>query len=49
MQNSDYIEAYPEKGKLSCERHYNGPLELYKKSDFKIEKEYNDYFAERKN
>jgi ribosomal protein S18 acetylase RimI-like enzyme len=44
----DYIEAYPGKGNLSCEGHYKGPLELYEKFDFKIVKEYPDYFAVRK-
>lgn len=44
----DYIEAYPEKGELSCERHYKGPLELYEKFDFKIIKTYDEYFVVRK-
>ena len=48
LQNYDYIEAYPRKGQLSCENHYKGPLELYEKSDFKIEKEYDDHFIVRK-
>ena len=48
MRNYDYIEAYPGKGKLSCKGHFKGPLELYKKFDFKIVKEYNDYFVVRK-
>jgi len=48
LQKYDYIEAYPGKGELSCEAHFKGPLELYKKFDFKIEKEYNDYFVVRK-
>ena len=47
-QDYDYIEAYPGKGKLSCERHYKGPLELYEKFNFKIEKEYDDYFVVRR-
>jgi ribosomal protein S18 acetylase RimI-like enzyme len=47
-QNYDYIEAYPGKGQLSCEEHFKGPLKLYEKFDFKIEKEYNDYFVVRK-
>lgn len=45
----DYLEAYPGKGELSCERHYKGPLSLYKKNDFKIEKEFDDYYVVRKN
>ena len=47
-RNYDFIEAYPGKGNLSCERHYKGPLELYEKFDFKIEKEYDDYYVVRK-
>ena len=47
-QDYDYIEAYPGKGKLSCEHHYKGPLELYEKFNFEIEKEYNDFFVVRK-
>lgn len=45
----DYIEAYPGKGKLSSEKHYKGPPELYRKFDFKIHKEYSDYYVVRKN
>lgn len=48
MQDYDYIEAYPRKGDLSCEGHYRGPLELYEKYDFKIKKEYDDYYVVRK-
>jgi len=48
MKDYDYIEAYPGKGNLSCERHYKGPLSLYEKFDFKIEKEYDDYYVVRK-
>lgn len=48
LMNYDYIEAYPGKGQLSCENHYKGPLELYKRLDFKIEKEYDDHFVVRK-
>lgn len=44
----DYLEAYPGKGELSCEKHYKGPLSLYKKFDFKIEKEQDDYYVVRK-
>lgn len=47
-RNFDYIEAYPGKGKLSCEAQYKGPLEMYNKMDFKIEKEHDDYFVVRK-
>jgi ribosomal protein S18 acetylase RimI-like enzyme len=47
-QNYDYIEAYPGKGELSCESNYMGPLDLYKKFNFKIEKEFDDYFVIRK-
>lgn len=48
IQDYNYIEAYPGKGKLSCEGHFKGPLELYEKLEFKIEKEYDDYFVVRK-
>jgi ribosomal protein S18 acetylase RimI-like enzyme len=48
LQNYDYIEAYPGKGKLSSEGHFKGPLELYEKFDFKIVKEFDDYFVVRK-
>jgi ribosomal protein S18 acetylase RimI-like enzyme len=44
----DYIEAYPGKGKLSCERLYKGPLELYLDFGFSIEKEFDDYVVVRK-
>jgi len=44
----DYIEAFPGKGELSCERHYKGPLELYQKFDFKIVKELDEYYVVRK-
>lgn len=48
LQDYDYIEAYPGKGNLSCEGHYRGPLELYEKNDFKIKKEYDDFYVVRK-
>jgi ribosomal protein S18 acetylase RimI-like enzyme len=48
QHNYDYIEAYPGKGELSCEGHFKGPLELYKKMEFRIEKELDDYFIVRK-
>jgi ribosomal protein S18 acetylase RimI-like enzyme len=44
----DYLEAYPGKGKLSCEKHYMGPLALYGKFNFQIVKEYADYYVVRK-
>lgn len=44
----DYIEAYPGKGNLSVEHHYKGPLEMYKKYAFQIEKEYDDFYILRK-
>jgi ribosomal protein S18 acetylase RimI-like enzyme len=44
----DYIEAYPGKGDLSNEGHYRGPLNLFEKLDFKIEKEYDDYYIVRR-
>jgi len=47
-QDFDYIEAYPAKGILSCERQYKGPIELYKRLDFKVEKEFENYLVVRK-
>lgn len=43
-----YFEAYPKKEELSCEGNFKGPLELYKKYNFKIHKEYDDYYVMRK-
>jgi len=45
----DYFEAYPKKEDLSCEGNFKGPLELYKKFDFKIHKEYDLYYVMRNN
>ncbi|MFC2112928.1 GNAT family N-acetyltransferase [Bacteroidota bacterium] len=47
-QGYDYLEAYPGKGDLSCEKHYKGPLSLYKKLGFKTYKEFKDYLVVRK-
>jgi len=44
----DYIEAYPKKGELSCEANFKGPLELYKRCNFKIHKEYDTYYVMRR-
>jgi ribosomal protein S18 acetylase RimI-like enzyme len=44
----DYLEAYPGKGILSCEKHYKGPLALYEEYSFEIVKEYIDYYVVRK-
>lgn len=44
----DYLESYPGKGKLSCEKHYKGPLDMYEKYNFKIVREYADYYVVRK-
>ena len=44
----DYFEAYPKKEGLSCEGNFKGPLELYKRCGFKINKEYNNYYVMRK-
>lgn len=44
----DYLESYPGKGELSCEKHYKGPLEMYEKYNFIIIKEYDDYYVVRK-
>jgi hypothetical protein len=44
----DYLEAYPKKRESSCEGNFKGPLELYTRYDFKVNKEYDDYFVLRK-
>ena len=44
----DYLEVYPKKGELSNESNFKGPLELYKRYDFKINKEYDNYYVMRK-
>ena len=44
----DYLEAYPKKRELSCEGNFKGPLELYKRYDFRINKEYDNYYVMRK-
>lgn len=44
----DYLEAYPGKGNLSCEKLYKGPLDLYKKHQFEIVREHADYYVVRK-
>ena len=44
----NYFEAYPKKSESSCEGNFKGPLELYKKFDFKIHEEYDDYYVVRK-
>ena len=44
----DYFEAYPKKAELSCEGNFKGPLELYNRYGFTIQKEYDDYFVVRK-
>ena len=46
-QDYDYLEAYPGKGKLSCEKNFKGPLDLYEKYNFQITKEYADYYVVR--
>ena len=44
----DYFEAYPRKAALSCGANFKGPLELYKRFDFKINKEYDDSYVVRR-
>lgn len=44
----DYIESYPRKEEPSA-RNFKGPIELYKKNDFRIHKEYDEYYVMRKN
>jgi len=43
----DYVEAYPKKGDLSMSN-FNGPMELYQRNDFKMHKEYDNYYVMRK-
>jgi ribosomal protein S18 acetylase RimI-like enzyme len=47
-QDYDYIEGYPAKESISCERQYKGPMDLYKKLNFTVEKEYENYSVVRK-
>lgn len=44
----DYLEAYPRKREQSSESDFKGPLELYKRFDFKINREYDTYYVMRK-
>lgn len=44
----DYVEAYPRKGELSSEGNFKGPLELYKRFYFKMNKEYDNYYVMRR-
>ena len=44
----DYIEAYPKKEALSCSGNFKGPLELYKKFEFEVHQEHDDYYVMRK-
>ncbi len=44
----DYFEAYPKKKEYSCEGSFKGPLELYKRFDFKLHKEFDDYYVVKK-
>lgn len=44
----DYLEAYPKKEAASCEGNFKGPLSLYKRFDFQINKEYDTYYVMRR-
>ncbi|MFB6319424.1 GNAT family N-acetyltransferase [Saccharicrinis sp. FJH54] len=44
----DFMEAYPGKGDLSCEKHYKGPLSMYEKAGFQLFKEYDQLYVVRK-
>lgn len=44
----DYFEAYPKKEESSCEGNFKGPLKLYKRYDFRINKEYDNYYVMRR-
>jgi ribosomal protein S18 acetylase RimI-like enzyme len=43
----DYIESYPKKGESSASN-FKGTMELYKRNDFNIHKEYDEYYVMRK-
>lgn len=43
----DYIESYPKKG-ASSSSNFKGPMELYKRNNFKIHKENKEYYVMRK-
>ena len=43
----DYIESYPKKGDSNASN-FKGPMELYKRNNFKICKEYDSYYIMRK-
>jgi len=44
----DYFEAYPKKEASSCEGNFKGPLALYQRNGFKINKEDGNYYVVRK-
>lgn len=44
----DYLESYPKKSELSCEGNFKGPLDLYKRFNFEIFKEYDNYYVMRR-
>jgi hypothetical protein len=44
----NYVEAYPRKKTVSCEKNYHGPLALYRHFGFFTETEYEDYLVVRK-
>jgi len=47
-KNWDYLEAYPDKNAHSCEKNYKGYLSLYERNNFKIIKEYANYYVVRR-
>jgi len=48
LRDYDTLEAYPDKHGQSCENNYKGPMSLYKRNNFKIIGEYDNYFVVRK-
>lgn len=46
--NFDYFEAYPKKEASTGGANFKGPLNLYKKYNFEINKEYEDYYVARR-
>jgi ribosomal protein S18 acetylase RimI-like enzyme len=47
-ENFDYLEAYPRRNVTSAAHNYKGPLPMYEKEEFKIFKEFKDYYIVRK-
>lgn len=46
--NYEFIEAYPRSGKLSSEKLYRGPEDLYKRNGFELVREFEEYKVVRR-